>query len=93
MTDTSAIDAAARRLSLALEALAAAAERRMDSDRGDKTLADQLHDLGSDRSRLASELDAAVAHARQLEGHHHDVAQRLDDAIETVRAVLETAER
>src|SRR5262249_30677486 len=56
MTEPSAIDAASKRLALALDALAAAVERRHEADRGEQTLDAQLHALGADRSRLASEL-------------------------------------
>jgi hypothetical protein len=93
MTEPSAIDAASKRLALALDALAAAVERRRDADRGEETLADQLHALGTDRSRLASELDAAAARARSLETTNREVAQRLDAAIDTIRSVLVAGER
>ncbi|HKA78890.1 MAG TPA: DUF4164 family protein [Xanthobacteraceae bacterium] len=88
MSEPSAIDAASKRLALALDALAAAVERRHDADRGEETLADQLHALGADRSRLASELDAAAARGRSLETANREVAQRLDAAIDTIRSVL-----
>jgi hypothetical protein len=93
MTDSSTIDAATRRLALALDALEAAVERRSDADRGESALADQLQILGADRARLASELDAAAARARRLESANRAIAQRLDVAIDTVRAVLEEGER
>jgi hypothetical protein len=88
MTDVSAIDAASKRLALALDALAAAVERRHEADRGEATLDAQLHALGTDRSRLASELDTAAARARALETTNREVAQRLDAAIDTIRSVL-----
>src|SRR3982750_3212682 len=50
MSEPSAIDAASRRLALALDALAAAVERRHEADRGEQTLDAQLHALGTDRS-------------------------------------------
>jgi Domain of unknown function (DUF4164) len=93
MSEPSAIDAASKRLALALDALAAAVERRRDADRGEETLADQLHALGTDRSRLASELDAAAARARTLETANREVAQRLDAAIDTIRSVVTASER
>ena len=43
----------------------------------------------SDRSQLASELDAAVARARALETANREIASRLDVAIDTIRSVLE----
>ena len=88
MTEASAIDAASKRLALALDALAAAVERRHEADRGEHTLDDQLHALGADRSRLAEELDAAAAVNRALESANREVARRLDAAIDTIRSVL-----
>ena len=93
MTEPSAIDAASKRLALALDALAAAVERRREADRGEQTLDAQLHALGADRSRLASELDAAVARSRTLEITNREVAHRLDAAIDTIRSVLAAHER
>jgi hypothetical protein len=88
MSDPGAIDAASKRLALALDALAAAVERRRDADHGEETLNAQLHALGTDRSRLASELDTAAARAKTLETTNRDVAQRIDVAISTIRSVL-----
>jgi hypothetical protein len=89
MTNASAIDAATKRLAAALDALEAAVERRHDADKSESALSAQLHALGTDRSRLASELDAAAARARSLETTNRDIAQRLDVAIDTIRSVLE----
>jgi hypothetical protein len=93
LTEPSAIDAASRRLALALDALAGAVERRHEADRGEETLDAQLHALGTDRSRLASELDAVTARARVLETTNREVAQRLDAAIDVIRSVLAANER
>ena len=82
MSDTSAIDAASRRLALAMDALEAAVERRHEADRGQSDLSDQLHALGSDRSRLAADLDTAAARVRALETTNREIARRLDVAIE-----------
>jgi hypothetical protein len=90
MSDTDPIQIASRRLSQALDALDAAAERRRDADRAEEALSGQVHALGSDRARLASELDEATARARALEAANRDVAQRIDQAIATIRGVLET---
>jgi hypothetical protein len=97
MSDTDTIDAdsiglAQQRLALALDALEAAAERRREADRGTALLASQVHSLGSDRARLAGELDETTARARALEAAGRDVAQRIDAAIETIRGVLELGE-
>jgi hypothetical protein len=93
MTDQIAIDAATKRLTLALDALDAAVERRLEADRGETRLADQVHALGADRARLAAELDAQTARARQLENANREIAQRLDSAIDNIRSVLETQDR
>ena len=74
---------------LALDGLEAAAERRREADRVELGLADQLHVLGADRSRLASDLDAVLARARVLETTNQEVGRRLEAAIETIRSVIE----
>ena len=93
MSDTTAIDAATRRLTLALDALEAATERRREADRGKDDLAAQVHALDDDRSRLASDLDAAVSRSRSLETANRDVARRLDVAIDSIRSVLDANDR
>ena len=92
MSDADSIETATRRLSLALEALEAAAERRSEADRGVALLADQVQALGADRARLASELDEAAARARVLETANREVMQRIDKAIEIIRDVLAVQE-
>jgi septal ring factor EnvC (AmiA/AmiB activator) len=88
MTEPNAVEAASRRLALALETLAAAVERRREAGKGEATLTAQLHALGTDRSRLASELDAATARVRSLQGVHREVAQRLDRVMAAIRSML-----
>jgi predicted RNase H-like nuclease (RuvC/YqgF family) len=90
MSETDSIEHAARRLTVALDALEAATERREDADREEESLANQFHALDSDRARLASELDEAAARARALEGANREVAQRIDQAIASIRVVLES---
>jgi hypothetical protein len=92
LSETELIEAATTRLALALEALDAAAERRREADRKGQSLADQLHALGSDRARLASELDEATGRAKSLETANREVAARIDRAIETIRTVLNSDE-
>jgi chromosome segregation ATPase len=88
MSDTDSIDAASRRLAHALDGLEAAAERRRELDRGQEALFAQLHALGDDRARLASELDQAAARSHGLEAANREVADRIDQAIATIRDVL-----
>jgi Domain of unknown function (DUF4164) len=89
MTDARAIEAATRRLAAALDALEAALDRRRDTDRGEYALAAQVHALGTDRSKLASELDEQAARSRRLESTNREIAHRLDVAIDNIRSVLE----
>jgi hypothetical protein len=88
MSDADSIEWATRRLLLALDALEAAAERRSEADRGEELLADQIQALGTDRARLASELDDVTARARSLETANREVMERIDQAIDTIRGVL-----
>jgi uncharacterized protein DUF4164 len=88
MSDTDSIEAASRRLALALEALDAAAERRRERFRNEAALSAQVHALGNDRAQLAGELDHAIARSRALEAANREVAQRLARAIDTVRGLL-----
>jgi len=88
MSETDSIEIASRRLSLALEALEAAADRRGEADRNEDILATQIQVLGNDRARLAGELDQAMARSRGLESANREVAQRIVAAIETINGVL-----
>ncbi len=88
MTDQTDIDAATTRLTRALDALDAAVDRRLEADRDEARLADQIHTLGVDRARLAAELDAQTARSRTLETANRDIARRLDVAIDNIRSVL-----
>ena len=92
MSNTDPIEDATRRLVLALEALEEATERRCEADRAERALANQVHALGNDRARLASDLDDATARARALETVNREIAKRIDQAIETIRGALEFAE-
>ena len=93
MTDTSAMDTAARRLAQALEALQAAVMRQREVERGGGSTAAQLHALGNDRARLASELDHVAAQARRLEDTNREVARRIDVAMSTIKNLLEEHDR
>jgi hypothetical protein len=86
------IDAATRRLMAALDALESAVERRREADRDENELAIRIQALGADRSRLADELDGSLVKSRRLERTNREIAERLDAAIGTIRAVLEAGE-
>jgi hypothetical protein len=86
------IVAATRRLAAALEALESSVERRAEADRDEDELASRIQALGADRSRLADELDGSLVRTRKLERVNREIAQRLDAAIGTIRAVLDAEE-
>jgi hypothetical protein len=85
---TADIERATRRLMAALDALESAVERRSEADRDEDELATRIQALGADRSRLADELDGSLVKTRKLERANREVAERLDAAIGTIRAVL-----
>ena len=89
MTEHSAVDAAVKRLALALDALDAAVERRRQADRNEETLVGQVQALGLDRARLADTLDGETARSRKLEATNREVVQRLDTAIASIQSVLD----
>jgi Domain of unknown function (DUF4164) len=93
MSEDGSLDVAVKRLALALDALDAAVERRRDADQHENDLADQLQALGADRSRLAAALDGEAARARGLEAVNREISQRIDLAMDTIRAVVETNDR
>jgi hypothetical protein len=84
------VDTALKRLSAALDQLEAAQSRREKADlmRGD--LAEELAIMQDDRSRLAVELDLALARAKALETANREAAERLSSASAVIRAVLAT---
>ena len=86
------IDAASRRLMTALDALESAVERRREADRDENELAVRIQALGADRSRLADELDGSLVKSRRLERANREIAERLDAAIGSIRAVLDAGE-
>jgi hypothetical protein len=86
------LDAALRRLSAVLDHLEAAAERRATADAARGDLNEEFAIMQDDRSRLAVELDGALARARTLETAHHEALRRLDRADAAIRSVLGEAE-
>jgi hypothetical protein len=86
------IDAATRRLMAALDALENAVERRRDADRDEDELAARIQALGTDRSRLADELDGSLVKTGKMERANREIAEKLDAAIGTIRAVLDAGE-
>jgi hypothetical protein len=89
MSDQSAVDTAVRRLALALDALDAAVERRREADRSEEALANQVHVLGADRSKLAAALDGEAARSRRLEAANREIATRIDAAMASIQSVVD----
>ncbi len=89
MSEASAIDTATRRLISALDALEAAVDRRREADHGTDALTAQIQAFGNDRSKLAAELDAVTARARELETVNREVAERINGAIAQIRTALD----
>lgn len=89
MADNPAVDAAMRRLDMALGALEASIERHLEYDRAVAGLEDELVRVGEDRSQLAQNLDQERARAGRLEDTNREVSRRLVSAMESIRSVLE----
>ena len=87
------LEKARRHIAAALDLLEAAINRRRENDRQRGELEAQIQAFGADRSRLAGELDHARANISSLEATNREVAQRLDQAVDTIRAVLDSQER
>ena len=86
------LDAAARRLDAALDALEAAIHRQRAGERSLASLRGELQLMAEDRSRLAEQLDAAQDRIARLEAARDEASRRLDAAMETIRAMLQSAE-
>ncbi len=88
MSDHTAMEAATRRLQAALDALESAVDAKLEATARSGTLSDQVHLLDADRARLAVDLDHAAARSKSLENTNREIAQRLDVAMESIRAVI-----
>src|SRR3984893_6013676 len=73
--------------------LAAAGERRAKADALRTNLEDELAVMQDDRSRLAAELDGAIARAESLELANDEVVRRLNGASSEIGRVLGEAGR
>ncbi len=86
------LDNAVARLDAALAQLEAAARRRLEAERGRVNLETELTLMQDDRTRLAAELDGAIARVGQVESAAGDVDHRLERAMGAVREVLARAQ-
>jgi DNA-binding protein H-NS len=85
------MEAALERLSRALDLLEQAVEARSEAESRRAERDEALSVLEDDRSRLAVELDGALARNRSLQ-NAEDVSRRLEAAGATVQALLAAAE-
>jgi len=86
------LEAAQRKLRSALDGLDAAISRRAEQDMEQADRGAEFSLLQDDRTRLAQELDGALARMRALEGANGEVARRVERASAAVRAVIVSAE-
>ncbi|MBV8184352.1 MAG: DUF4164 domain-containing protein [Hyphomicrobiales bacterium] len=90
-TETPLLDQAFERLSAALDRLELAATARLDAEQGLEPLETELAIMRDDRSRLAVELDGALARNASLEHATREISQRVGRAIGSIEAVLGSA--
>src|SRR5947209_3666021 len=84
-----ALEVALERLSRALALLEQAAEARSEAEALRAERGEALSVLDDDRSRLAVELDGALARNRSLEHAAQDVSRRLETARATMEGLLD----
>jgi len=83
------IDTALKRFEAALNLLEDAIDGRLEGALHVADLENELQRLGTDRSQLAQSLDAAEARTAGLEEANREVSQRLANAMESIRTVLD----
>jgi hypothetical protein len=86
------LDAALQRLASALDQLEAARARRAQADALRADLEEELSVMQDDRSRLAVELDGALARNRSLQTAQVEVRRRLQNVTEMVRQLAPARE-
>jgi len=86
-------EAALKRLSAALEQLEAASARRIKAEAQRADLEEELSVMQDDRSRLAVELDGALARTLALEAAAAEAARRLAGAGAALRGLVAALEQ
>lgn len=89
MTNSNRLDASLKRLAVALDRLEAAAERRVIAERLRLDQEEALAVMQDDRSRLAVDLDGALARAHALREANIEATRLMQSAGATIRALLE----
>jgi predicted nucleic acid-binding Zn-ribbon protein len=85
----SSLEMSEDRLSRALNALRGAIDSRLDKEREWHNLESQLVIAHEDRAELAERLDHSLAENHRLEKISREVSVRVDNAIETIKDVIE----
>ncbi len=88
MTQFQRLDAALARFEKALSAVEAAGGERRENTLSLSDLEEELAVMQDDRSRLALDLDAALARAAMLEKARDEALRRIEQASAGVAAVL-----
>ena len=88
MTSANRLGHALKRLTVALDQLEAATERRLKTAAQRTDIEEEFAVLQDDRARLAVELDGAVARSQSLELANNEVARRLAKARETIEEMI-----
>ncbi len=89
MTADDPFEAAHQRLRIAIDRLEQSVDLRLERDRVTLGAEVEIQRMTADRTRLARDLDSALAHGQRLERANREVSQRLVDTMERVRDVLE----
>src|ERR1700684_1949429 len=87
-TSMDSLETSLKRLASAVDALEWATDLRMRHDEARASTQEEFALMQDDRSRLAVELDAAVARVPGLESPKPEAAKRLARAAQTVERVL-----
>ncbi len=83
------IDKILKRLGNSIQLLESAVDGHMENEAAFKDSGAEIQRMGADRVRLAGSLDDAEARCQRLENVNRDVSNRLVNAMETIRSVLE----
>lgn len=88
MAGSTLLDGALKQLETALGRVEDAVDQRLEHARRVADLESEVHQLGTDRSRLAQAVDAAEARSGRIEDANREVSRRLVTAMESIRDVL-----
>ncbi|MBP1848875.1 DUF4164 domain-containing protein [Rhizobium halophytocola] len=89
MSTDSKVEATIDALRRAMSGLENAVDSRIEIQRENSDVEDEVKRVHADRARLAQELDQSQFRANRLEEVNREVSRRLVTAMETIRAVLD----